>query len=198
MTARPRAAATAWILGAAAYLTAEAVTAAAHRPSYSYVHDYISELGVPGHPLAALMNVAFAVQGVLFLSGAVLVSESPHRMLTAFAVANAVGNILVGTVPAGGGALHVVGAALAIGGGNAAALAGGSLRPRLTFRLFSRVIGGFGLASLGALGVQTWTGIEMLPDPVWERASVYPILTWQVCAAVALAVALPPARGQHP
>lgn len=198
MIPRPRAAATAWILGATAYLTAEAVTAAAYRPSYSYVRDYISELGAPGQPWAALMNIAFVVQGVLFLSGAVLVSGSRHRMLTAFAVANAVGNILVGTVPAGGGVLHVVGAALAIGGGNAAALAGASLRPGLTFRLFSRVIGGFGLASLGALGVQTWTGIVMLPDPVWERASVYPILTWQVCAAASLVGALPPARRQHP
>lgn len=198
MTARPRAAAAAWILGATAYLTAEAVTAAAYRPSYSYARDYISELGAAGQPWAALMNVAFAVQGVLFLTGAVLLSGSRHRLLTAFAVANGVGNILVGAVPAGGGALHVVGAALAIGGGNAAALAGASLWPGLTFRLFSRVIGGFGLASLGALGVQTWTGIVMLPDPVWERASVYAILTWQVCAAAGLAGALSPARRQHP
>ncbi len=54
MTPRPRAAAIAWILGAAAYLAAEAASASAYRPSYSYADDFISDLGVPGQPLAAL------------------------------------------------------------------------------------------------------------------------------------------------
>ena len=89
MTPRPRAAAIAWILGAAAYLAAEAASASAYRPSYSYAHDFISDLGVPGQPLAALMNIGFAVQGVLFLLGALLVSGWHHRTLTAFAAANA-------------------------------------------------------------------------------------------------------------
>ncbi|KUI23049.1 hypothetical protein AU195_17380 [Mycobacterium sp. IS-1496] len=198
MTPRPRAAATAWILGATAYLTAEAVTASAYRPSYSYAHDYISDLGVPGQPLAALMNAGFAVQGVLFLLGAVLAGGSRHRTLTACAAANAVGNILVGTVPAGGGALHLVGATLAIVGGNAAALAGASLFTGLAYRLTSCVLGGVGLLSLTVLAVHAWTGVEVLPAPVWERASVYPILTWQVCAALAMLTALLPARRQHP
>jgi hypothetical membrane protein len=198
MTRHPRAAATAWILGAAAYLTAEAVTAAAYRPSYSYARDFISDLGVPGQPLAALMNVAFAVQGVLFLLGAVLACGWRHRWLTVFAAANAVGNILVGTVHAGGSALHAVAAALAIAGGNAAAIAGAALRPGLRYRLISRVLGGIGLLSLAALVGQAWAGVEMLPVPVWERASVYPILTWQVCAAVTFLRGSLPAGRQHP
>ncbi|WP_231737437.1 DUF998 domain-containing protein [Mycobacterium sp. IS-1742] len=198
MTPRPRAAATAWILGATAYLAAEAVTASAYRPSYSYAHDYISDLGVPGQPLAALMNAGFAAQGVLFLLGAVLASGSRHRTLTACAAANAIGNVLVGTVPAGEGALHLVGATLAIVGGNAAALAGASLLPGLGYRLASRALGGVGLLSLVVLAAQAWIGVEVLPSPVWERASVYPILAWQVFAALALSAALLPARRQHP
>jgi hypothetical membrane protein len=194
MTPRPRAAATAWILGAAAYLTAEAVSAAAFRPSYSYVHDYISELGVPGQPLAALMNVAFAAQGVLFLLGAALVSGVRGRMLTMFAAANAIGNILVATVHAGDGTLHLVGATLAIVGGNAAAIAGASLHPGFRYRLICRLLGGAGLLSVVALTTQAWALVEVLPGPVWERASVYPILAWQVCAAVVMSL---PARRQH-
>ncbi|WP_197374851.1 DUF998 domain-containing protein [Mycolicibacterium baixiangningiae] len=197
MTPRPRAAASAWILGAAAYLTAEAL-AAAFRPTYSYAHDYISDLGVPGQPLAALMNVAFAAQGCLFLLGAVLAAgRRHHRPLLAFAAANAVGNLLVATVHAGDGALHLVGAALAIVGGNAAAIAGASLHPGARCRLVSRLLGVAGLVSLAALVVQAWAGIEVLPAPVWERASVYPILAWQLFAATAMLRASLPARRQR-
>jgi hypothetical membrane protein len=199
MTLRPRAAATAWILGAAFYLTAEAVTAAAYRPSYSYAHDFISDLGVPGQPLAALMNMAFAVQGSLFLLGAVWADGLRHRTLTAFAAANAVGNALVGIVHAGeGAALHLVGAALAIAGGNAAALTGAALHLGLFHRVTSRLLGATGLLSLLALALQARTGVEVLPAPVWERASVYPFVAWQVCTAIAILVGLLPARRQHP
>ncbi|WP_193047227.1 DUF998 domain-containing protein [Mycolicibacterium baixiangningiae] len=198
MTPRPRAAASAWILGAAAYLTAEASAAAAFRPTYSYARDYISDLGVPGQPLAALMNVAFAAQGCLFLLGAVLAAgRRHHRPLLAFAAANAVGNLLVATVHAGDGALHLVGAALAIAGGNAAAIAGASLHPGARYRLVSRLLGVAGLVSLTALVVQAWAGVEVLPAPVWERASVYPILAWQLCAATAMLRASLPARRQR-
>lgn len=195
MTPRHRAATTVWIVGAAGYLTAEACAAAAYRPSYSYARDYISDLGVPGQPLGALMDVAFAVQGAMFLLGAALAGGRGHRALVAFAAANAVGNLLVGAVPAGAGPLHVVGAALAIAGGNAAAIAGASLHPGIGYRLLSRLLGGAGLVSLAVLAGQAWTGVELLPGPVWERASVYPILAWQVCAGIALASL--PARRQH-
>ncbi|BBY15228.1 DUF998 domain-containing protein [Mycolicibacterium litorale] len=194
MTPRPRAAATAWILGAAVYLTAEALAAAAYRPSYSYASDYISDLGVPGQPLAAPMNVAFAVQGGLFLLGAVLAAGLRRPLLLAFAAANAVGNVLVATVHAGDGALHLVGAALAIVGGNAAAVAGASLHRGVRYRRISRLLGGAGLVSLTVLVAQAWAGVEVLPAPVWERASVYPILAWQVCAAFTMSL---PARRQH-
>jgi hypothetical membrane protein len=198
MTLRSRAAAISWILGAAFYLTAEAVTAAAYRPTYGYAHDYISDLGVPGPPLAVLMNAAFVVQGSLFLLGAVLADGCRHRMLTVAAAANAVGNVLVATVHAGEGPLHLVGATLAIAGGNVAVLAGAALYPCSSQRLLSYLLGGTGLLSLLALALQAWARLEVLPSPLWERASVYSILAWQVCAAASLLTGLLPAPRQDP
>lgn len=189
-TARRRAAAAAWTLGAVAYLAAEALAAAA-RPGYHYAHDYISDLGVPGQPLAALMNVVFAVQGLMFLLGAVLAFGRRPRI--AFAAANAVGNVLVATVHAGHGPGHLVGAALAIVGGNAAALTGATPASSRSFRVVSRLLGTVGLVALIGLVAQAWTGTALLPAPVLERAAVYPILAWQLLAAAALL----PARGQH-
>ena len=67
-------AAVAWLSAGLAYLTLEAVAAAAFRPHYSYAHNFISDLGIPSgdSPLAWLMNIAFCVQGTLFLVGAIL------------------------------------------------------------------------------------------------------------------------------
>ncbi|MBO0678259.1 DUF998 domain-containing protein [Mycolicibacterium sp. S2-37] len=190
----PRAAAAAWIVGAVVYLGVEAASAAASGGEYHYAHDVISDLGVPGRPLAALMNVAFGVQGAMFLLGAVLAQRRRTPLLTVFAAANAAGNVLVATVHAGAGPLHVAGAALAIVGGNAAAVAGAGLRPGRTYRLTSRLLGTAGLVSTAALVAQAWTGAQVLPAAVWERAAVYPIFAWQLLAA---AVLLLPARGEH-
>ena len=81
-----RAGAGTWLAGAAVYLIAEAVTATGVK-SYSYLDDYISELGVSG-----LMNRAFMLHGVLFLIGAVLVVRSVRLgwMGRAFVIAAAV------------------------------------------------------------------------------------------------------------
>src|SRR5882757_10352983 len=67
-------AAVAWLSAGLAYLTLEAGAAAAFRPHYSYARDLISDLGIPSNdsPLAWLMNIAFGVQGTLFLVGAIL------------------------------------------------------------------------------------------------------------------------------
>ena len=69
-------AAVAWLSAGLAYLTLEAVAAAAFRPHYSYARNFISDLGVPGDhsPLAWLMNLGFCLQGSLFLVG-----RDPHR-----------------------------------------------------------------------------------------------------------------------
>jgi len=112
------------------YLVCEAV-AAARYPGYSYADDYISELGV-----YAIMNIGFIVHGALFLLGAIVVSRACRDIGTAgwgfvlAAAANAIGNVLVGAFRSGDH-WHVIGAGLAIAGGNVAAVIAGTGRRRL-------------------------------------------------------------------
>lgn len=105
-------------------------------PAYSYVHDYISSLGVPARsPRAGMMNAAFAVQGVLLLLGALLLAgASRHtRLFVGLVALNTVGNVVVAAVHSGS-PLHGWGALLAIAGGNAAILAGARCVPQLSRR----------------------------------------------------------------
>ncbi len=178
-----------WVVATLAYFLAEAVAAAA-LPGYSYAADYISLLGQPNSsPHATLMNAAFVAQGVLFPLGAMLLApgaRAPKDLLfLAFAVLNGLGNIMVATVHSGAGERwHVVGAALAIVGGNAAVLAGSSaLRgqiPSPTYRVASVVLATVGL--VGLIG----TAFESPAVGLWERGSVYPIFVWQAGTALCL------------
>jgi hypothetical membrane protein len=178
-----------WVVAALAYFLLEA-TAATFVPGYSYARHYISILGVAAwSPWAVLMNTAFYLQGILFLAGAVLMARAAGRkalLFLGFAAANAVGNILVGTVhsvPAAGGwpGWHFAGAALAIVGGNAAILAGSSVVRRAGGSRSYRVVS-VGLAAVGFLSlVVGWVGSKTgLAMGAWERGSVYPILLWQL------------------
>src|SRR5258708_7325509 len=120
-------AAVAWTLSGLAYLTVEAVAAAAFRPHYRYARNSISHLGIPSNdsPLAWLMNTAFGVQGTLFLVGAILavraVAPSKAGLFLTFAAANAIGNLLIAAFHSGPAAradgtarVHAIGAVLAI------------------------------------------------------------------------------------
>ena len=169
-----------WLAGAAVYLVSEAVAAAGFH-GYSYADNYISDLGV-----SAVMNVgAFAVHGTLFLVGALLAVRgcaSPGRLGRLFVVAaaaNAVGNGLLAVFPSGTG-LHVVGAAAAILGGNIAVLIGGLGSSRRGYRRLSVALGVTGIASLIALVCGA------APVGAVERASVYPIIGWELITAVVL------------
>jgi hypothetical protein len=159
--------------------------------------------------LAYLMNTAFYLQGTLFLIGAVLVVRAVESrkagLFLTLAAANAVGNILVGAVHSGPMAkvdgtawLHDMGAALAIGGGNIAILAGSAIvrnagagqRYRaisVVIGVISVVIGVLGLLSFAMLVINSTTGAtSLLPEGVWERGSVYSIIAWQMCTAAYL------------
>jgi hypothetical membrane protein len=178
-------AAACWAGGAVGYLGAEAATAARYGPQYRCADDAISDLGTSASPWAALMNTAFCVQGTLFLAGALLAVRAvrPRRapVVLVFAAANAVGNLLVAAVPSGEGRWHVVGAVLAIVGGNAAAVAGAHLVRSAPARWASVALGGTGLVCAALLTVLDW------PSPaVLERISVYTILGWQLLAAKSL------------
>ncbi|WP_205875675.1 DUF998 domain-containing protein [Mycobacterium camsae] len=172
-------------MGVVGYLILEAVTAAAYPTTYSYALNYISDLGRVG-PRAPLMHAAFCLQGTMFLLGALLIAGVPfgrdNRLFVVLVSANAVGNVLVGTVPSG--LIHLIGATLALVGGNAAILPGSAhLLPQLRwYRNASKAIAALGFLCL-ALLVGNCTA---LPVGVWERGSAYSIFGWQLLTAAGL------------
>jgi hypothetical membrane protein len=186
-----RTAAVIWILGATAYLVCEAVAAAGF-PGYSYLADYISDLGV-----SDVMNIgAFMVHGILFGLAAVVLARgcttTAARVFVVAAVANAVGNILVGMFHSGtpDAHWHVVGAGLAIVGGNVAVIAAGFAgralgAPSWALRA-SFALGTFGLVCLTTLIIDGATGSRVVPAGLVERGSVYSIIAWELLAGFTL------------
>ena len=174
-----------WVGGVLGYLGLEAMAAAAYLPAYSYAHNYISDLGKNG-PRATSMHAAFYLQGTLFLLGATLIVAIPgnrrDRLFLSLVAANAVGNILVGTVPSG--KVHIGAAALALAGGNAAILAGSTLlAPAYRwYRNLSTFIAALGFLCLAMLVAN----VRQLPVGMWERGSAYSIFVWQVVTAAML------------
>jgi hypothetical membrane protein len=188
------------MVAAIGYLVLEAVAAAGFEPGYSYAHNYISDLGVSASrlvdgqvthsPRADLMHVAFYLQGILFLLGAALIAGFPDnrrsRLFLGTVAANAVGNIMIGTVHSG--RLHVAGAVLAIVGGNAAILTGATAIRVLTelrwYRSISTLVAALGFSALMMLVFNSATGrTHLFPDGAWERTSVYSITSWQLLTA---------------
>ncbi|MCV7044022.1 DUF998 domain-containing protein [Mycobacterium frederiksbergense] len=175
-----------WLLAAAGYLAAEA-SAAVALPGYRYGTDYISTLGDPTvSPQAPLMNAAFAFQGVCFAVAAALFATAAPRTrnrlwFLVFAGANGIGNVLVAVVHSGqGNPWHVIGAVLAIAGGNGAALAGSGILTSTAYRATSITLGASGLVCLLV------TAAAPSQVGAWERGSVYPIFAWQILTALVL------------
>jgi hypothetical membrane protein len=182
-----------WLLGATGYLVCEGIAAAGH-DGYSYTTDYISDLGVH-----AVMNVgAFTAHGILFLAGALLVTRGNPRTgslgygFVLAAAANAIGNVLLAAVPSGSSQSHwhVVGAALAILGGNAAVIiagvGGGVLGATPSFRWISIGLGVAGIVCLGVLILDGANGSRVLPAGLIERGAVYPIIAWELMTGAAI------------
>lgn len=185
-----------WIAAGVGYLATEAV-AASRMPGYSYLADYISDLGRPESPLSWWMNAAFRVQGMAFVvAGALTVRTGPPRRGgLAFVVAACVygaGSVVVGLFPSGGSGaaqiLHVGGAGAAILGGNLAVLtAAWAGLPH-----HSRVLclAGYGLGTVGLVSGALLVAAD-LPTGVCERGAIYPIIAWQLLAAVAVLTSRP-------
>lgn len=183
-----------WIGAAVGYLVLEAVAAASFKPGYSYVHNFISDLGLSSGQLVHgrlvyfsrhyLMHAAFYLQGVAFFLGALLMVGIPDnrraRLFLGTVAANAVGNMVIGTVHSG--EVHVVGAALAIVGGNTAILLGPAALGLVTDRRWYRGIS----TLLAAVGLSCLVMLMVLPDGFWERGSVYSIIAWQLLTATLL------------
>lgn len=201
---RVRAAGAAWLAAGGVFLLTEAAAAERFTPRYSYLRNFISELGStvcktpPGgppacSPLAGPMNLAFAAAGLLFVAAMALAASTPgagrerSRFLAA-GLAHGVGLLLVAVVHGGApiaasaAPLHVVGAILAIVGGNLAIAvspvptAGGA--PALLKR-WGGIACAVGLAALVLLVVFT-----ALRQPAllgfWERVSCYSIISWEL------------------
>ena len=163
-------------------MASEAVAACAFRQHYSYLGNFISDLGVPGahSPLAWLMNVGFCVQGSLFFAGALAFRRT--GLVPVCAATNAVGNVVIaffhsGSVP------HAVGAVLAIVGGNAALLAASSIVAGWHRRV-SIGLGVFGLLSFVVFVIDLHN--PTLPLGLVERCSVYSITGWQLVTGASL------------
>ena len=184
-----RTAAAVWLAGAAVYVVSEAI-AAARFPGYSYIADYISDLGV-----SAVMNIGFKLHGSLFFVGAVIMWRSFPTVgwvgwsFVLVAAANAIGNVLVGTFRSGVPA-HVVGAGMAIVGGNVAVIIAGLGSRRFgasrTYRGVSIVLGVVGIVCLLTLIIDGANGPRMFAVGVVERGSVYSIIIWELMTAAAI------------
>jgi len=208
-----------WIAGAAVYVATEAVAAAAF-PGYSYATNYISDLGVPDvgtvggraidSPRHAVMNTGFVVQGLLFLAAALTTLRAttggPRRTFAGIAVTYAVGICLVGVVHGGQaeastGSLHVVGAGMAIIGGNLAAITAAVAArrtglPRL-YAVASATLGTVGLIGLVMLQLDSaTTSIDLLSAGTWERLAVYTVTGWQVLTGGLMLAARSSARAR--
>jgi len=194
--------AVAWIAAAAIFLAFEAIAAAAV-PSYSYVVQYISVLGVPEwSPRASLMNSAFYLQAALFLGGAVLAVRAVRGRLTGaafvlLAAANAVGNVLIALVHGssplwndGYEWLHGFGAFLAIACGNLATVVGSVVVGRgVAARWYTPTGVMIGVAGV-VFGVMLQTyarwAVDFAHIGLVERASVYTIMAWQIFTGIVL------------
>ena len=209
-----------WLAAGLLYLTAEAIAAGAF-PGYSYAHNYISDLGVPypgemaGRPLrsalAWVMNWGgFILDGTCYgLATVIAARASPKTraasLFLALGLSHAIGTILVGTIHSGNREVvdgthfyHVMGAAMAILGGNAALLAAASLArdwglPK-AWAILARSLGGIGFIALGLLET---SGHAALPEGLLERISVYTITAWEILTGMAL-LAVSGGRGRLP
>jgi hypothetical protein len=197
-----RVAAVVWIVAAAAYLVIEKIAADHVKGHYSYVHHYISVLGVPAWGrFAWLMNGAFYLQGALLFVGALLVTRASGRrgvFFLLFTAAATIGYFLVATVHGGsplaegeGMQLHMYGALLVFIAGNFAIVAGSKIvanavDARWWYRGVSLLIAAAGIVAVLALANYNVWGHKIAPVGIVERVPVYSILAWQVFSAIVM------------
>ncbi|MFF0043867.1 DUF998 domain-containing protein [Streptomyces mirabilis] len=206
------------ILNPLLYVTAEGVSAAAWtHPAYRYGFNAISDLGVPscgdlaGHPVCsprhAVMNTAFISHGALFalavLLLAPLLAQRYGRRVRILGIITGLGLLLVGTFPGspeavadGTIALHTSGAALAIFGGNLAAITAGIGLLRQAHQRFGTALVALGTAGTVSVVVMfVWAAIVASSGvitgvAVAERGSVYTIMAAELLVGIAVFTAI--------
>lgn len=184
--------------GGLIYLLAEKISASGwHRPAYSWLHNYISDLGIAScgatpdgrdicSPLHNVMNAGFAAEGVLFFIACWLLRPvfkgQGERAFLFFGLLHGIGGVMIAVFHSGGGTggitVHQTGAVLAIAGGNLCLLSAGWIKRQHDgwrgFALVSLILGSLGLISMVTIS------LDVLPVGLTERLSVYTITGWQI------------------
>lgn len=201
-----------WFLGALLYLLAaeyfilELVAAAAwSEPAYSWTGNYISDLGVTScspsvcSPQHALMNTGLVILGGVISLGSWLLRDRLFqgwigRSALALMLLSGLGDVLVGTFPGsvevaaeGSNSMHVLGAALAIVGGNAGILLCGLALDRRHRWLagYCVISGAVGLGALAlfVLGVDLGLGAGGI-----ERLAADPVVIWMIVVGASILI----------
>lgn len=182
------------LIAPAQFLLCEGVAAVAwRRPGYSYVRNFISDLGVTDGPMSyqgrlvdspfgVLMNISFCLLGVVGAYGIITLARSlppsRHRAWIRIAgVAFGIGGVLVGWFPEDTVELaHALGAFLNIGFGNVVLILVGARATR-----YYAAPPGVGrlLVGLGVLGSAAMVALVTVPalfNGAVERTAAYPYM----------------------
>ncbi len=174
-------------------------------PAYSYISNYISDLGVPvqtmfqgrqiNSPLSSVMNFGFVMYANLFVIGNVLIFHAlskngriPRLVLNSL---YSLGIIFVGIFPGydwPGLPMHVIGAFLVIVIGNIGIIMTGTLLnktfKRKNYSIISMLLGILGLLGLVLVTVAASAGMSV--QGLCERIAVYPMLVWSLLTGLML------------
>lgn len=191
------------------YFVAEYIVASAWPgPGYSYIHNYVSDLGVPicssgsrfvCSPWHDMMNMTFFVVGAGSLVGMIalasLLRGARRYVVATLGTVQSTGIMLVGIAPGSFAEdithdttqmfLHSLGALLGILGTCVTALVLGALLWKRA-RIFAAVSLALGATPTVLLILQTATGLENLGlgRGGFERVGVYAALLWIACVGV--------------
>ncbi len=204
------------IAGPVIFLLAELISASAwSAPGYSYISDFISDLGVRGpstlfgqtmeSPLAWVMNTGFGLFGIVILAGVIALPDVRGRRRWALlvpAILLAVGGILLAFFHGSGEALengtgefHSLGAFAGFLGGNVLAIVLGGMRRRFHLSVAMGralvIVGIIGLLSMAGYLVAIFTAADSAVGLIGtigliERGAVHPFLIAFICAGSSL------------
>lgn len=188
------------------YFVAEVIAAAAwHGPRYSWMQDYISELGAtdcgpdlcsPNHlavEISVIAHACLVVVAMLCLSELFL-SRRSRVAIRWLVCLHATGNLIMARYPLsnqGANDVHYLGAALAIIAGILLVATAGIVQyreqNRHVYAVFSLVCSSVAVAGLVLV---RWNATEDLgmPSGLLERMSVDPLVLWYAVTGVVLAV----------
>ena len=183
-----------FIIGSIYYILAEAISAACFNSSIftTYIFHTISELGIPNgnSPLFWLMNSAFILIGLVLIFGNfykfkdyIVKNRYPFYILT---LITGIGVIIVGLIHGGNPftlGYHMLGAMMAILGGNILlVVVSRSMEDFGIYQKATLILGVFGLIVFWIM----FFNMESSYMPVFERLSVYTMITWSFLTGVNL------------